>query len=360
MSFLTNTALFIHKLEDQVGVAVDDIQLVPVTVRVRELDFSVETEKDDENSKYLTGDYAGNDESIIGKSTGSASYGIKVAPGQYNEDVVTGKHTLQYAPYLQNAGLTMTGVGVADTDENANGIYVFYPSSDNSAKTATVARVVKDSTATTGKYHLEILRGAMSNFSLSADGVGMPFTFKFDTQGAVEGVVAVEAITGLDEANIMRTVADNMLNTTVSITDLSDNSVQAFCINSATFDSGNELAEVECQDNEAGIRNYIITGMNPTLEIDPLLKTLGDFNYWTALNNERFYSVKIESEYLTLVIPRAQILNSSLTDANGFMRNTLNLRALRNIDKVDYKGTAGAGLAEAMYYIVIRERAKQY
>ena len=360
MAFLSNAQLFVQKMEATAGTPVANIEAETVKVRIRELDFSVSTEKDDENSKYLTGDYAGNDESIIGKKTGTASYSIKFAPAEFDTAKASNKHTLTYADFLKNAGLQETLVAVTDADP-LGGKYVYYPSSSNSEKTATVARLVQGKNdAGVTKYNVETLAGAMSNISIGVDGVGKPFKFSFETMGRVVDVKTVDAIGGLNEADIMRTVADKFLNTVVKIKDLSNNVETNFCVNTLNFASGNEIVEVECQDNTSGVKNYIITGMNPTIELDPLLKTLADFDYWGALTNEKFYSITVESEYLKLFIPRAQILNSAVGDANGFLRNTLSMRALRNIDKVDYLGATGTGVAEAMWYLVIDERAPQY
>jgi len=360
MSFLTNAMLFVQKMEATTGTPIANIETETVKVRIRELDFSVTTEKDDENSKYLTGDYAGNDESIIGKRTGTANYSIKFAPAEFDTAKATDKHTLTYADYLKNAGLQETKIGATDADP-LGAKYIYYPSADNAQKTATVARLVKGKNAAgETKYNVETLAGAMSNLTIAVDGVGKPFKMGFETMGRVVEVKTVDAIGGLDEASIMRTVADKFLNTVVKIKDLSTNVETQFCVNTFNFASGNEIVEVECQDNTSGVKNYIITGMNPTIELDPLLKTLTEFDYWGALTNERFYSITIEAEYIKLFIPRAQILNSAVADANGFLRNTLSMRALRNIDKVDHDGAPALSVAEAMWFLVIDERAPQY
>ena len=368
MSFLTSTQILIHELEATPGTGITPIESYATSERVRELDFSMEVSKDDEASKYLTGDYAGNDESIIGMKTGTASYSIKVAPGEIRPTSTSGvySHVLTYKDYLANAGLEVTPIGTASSDATP-GTYHFYPSATKASATATVARISKDSEfdAPASGYMIEKLVGAMSNLTISVDGVGKPFTMAFETQGAVDSVYNVPVISGFNEAGINRTVADNFISTTVQITELGPNGTLVgtpyqFCVNKVTFETGNELSPIECQSSSSGIRNYIITAMNPTIEIDPLLQTLAQFNYWAGFTNEKFYKIEIISAFVSIMVPRAQILNSAIADSNGFLRNTLSMRALRNIDKMNYNGVLGTGNAQSMYYISIKESIANY
>lgn len=349
--------------ETTAGTAVQDIHTKTTSVRLREMSFSKDVAKDDENSKYLSGDFSGNDESIIGTKEATATYSLKVAPGVYYETTVgsgTYEHMLTYEDYLLNSCLGKTEVGTATTDNTA-GLYIFYPSVANAEKTITGALLLSDPNA--GKTHVQELAGGISNFTLKVDGVGAPFTLDFETKGKLENVYDVDttAIGGFNDTGVMRTVADKLLETTVSITDLeTDTETTSFCINSMTFSSNNELSKVECQKSESGINNFVVTGMNPSLEIDPLLQTLTDFDYWTGLTEEKFYQVSIKSNFVELLIPRAQILTSAVADSNGFQRNTLTFRALRNIDEVVPANSGITGDAEMMYFLTIREDKENY
>jgi hypothetical protein len=363
MAFLSTTQLLIQAMESIPGTGITNIHNVGTSERVRELEFSIEVAKDDEASKYLTGDYSGNDESIIGMKTGTASYSVKVAPGEF-ATVSSGvySHTLTYKDYLANAGLAVVEVGTGASDATP-GTYNFYPSASKSSATATVARISRDTdtVAPSSGYLVEKLVGAMSNLTLSVDGVGAPFKLAFETMGAVDSVYEVVSVSGFIESGVNRTVADNFLSTTVKLTDLATLAEYSFCINALTFETGNEITPIECQSSVSGIRNYIITGMNPTLEIDPLLQTLAQFNYWTGFTTEKFYKVEITSAFVSLMIPRAQILNSSVADANDFLRNSLSMRALRNIDSVVPAGlTADANTPQAMYFLSIGESLADY
>jgi hypothetical protein len=132
------------------------------------------------------------------------------------------------------------------------------------------------------------------------------------------------------------------------------------------------MSALECSSNPTGISNYMITKINPTIEINPILKTLADFNWYTAVTSEKFYSVEISKAGSTvkLFIPRAQINSSSIADSNGFMRNTMSFRCLLNLDNKDIPvGWNGGSVATSFptielssipYYLYIGEVASQY
>jgi hypothetical protein len=205
----------------------------------------------------------------------------------------------------------------------------------------------------------------MSNFSLAAEGTAMPFTLSIDTQGRSEGVinpVSGSDVAELDESNVMRTVADAMRNTIIKITDLETLDEVSFCITTFNMESGNELNQVECQATDSGIQNMIITKVNPNIVIDPLLRTLQDFNWWDAVSEERFYKLELDSEYVHLYVPRAQINANSVGESNGFMRNELTFRPLINIDgdSPSWVPAPPANVAEIPYFLGIDEREAQY
>jgi hypothetical protein len=454
MPILTTSEQLVHKLETTAGVANANMHLVPQNVRLREIGFSTEAAKDDDSSRVATGDLAGNDESIIGMKTGTASYSVKIAPGEYTPiqagavdtvsvtdggdttgiadgtytivqgtdfttsgaglnlvldatvaaDVLTAVsitgggnsyeaadtltvtqinsiamtsdatvtvdtviptdagHKLNYDTYFANAGLNLIAINSGVTDDTP-ATYGFYPSADKASQTATIADIVRNSD--NDQSSVRTLAGCIANFTLAADGVGAPFTAAFEAQGRVESVVDVptDDVVGYDDADIMRTTADNFLDTDVTITDLSTNVVTSFCLSTLSMASGNEVQMNECQSDESGVLNYFISLMNPTIDINPLLTSISDYNYWDALITEKFYRIEIESEFLKTVIPRGQMLSSAIADDSGKMRNAMQFRALRNIDEyvpTELISAPPAKPAEAMYYIIITETEANY
>lgn len=361
MAFLTTSRAILTKLESTPGTAAV-MTSVEQENRIRELDFKVEVAVDSDTSKFLTGDLAGNDESITGKKTGTASYKIKLTAGEFEATGDT--HKLTYGIYLENAGLNKVGIGTTDVTDTSAGDWVFYPSVDAASKTMTLDIYEKDPSKLTA-IKSEII-GAMSNLTISADGVGAPFVAAFEAKGRVDAVVSVATadIPEFDDANVMRIVADKFLSTTIKVTDLSTDTAVEFCASKLSLESGNEISELECQATAAGILNNTITAQNPKLVIDPLLKTLEEFNYWNALTQEKFYKIEVISTDMTIYIPRAQLMSSSVADSNGFLRNEMSFRCLRNIDSdkpaVVTTEIAAAKLPQAMYFIVIGEKAAQY
>ena len=198
-------------------------------VRIRELSVSIENQKDDESSKYLTGDFTG-DEAIPGISSGTLDYTIKVAPAESYEDpqsAGTYIHKLNYDKYLKNSSLRE--VVFYDTGGAASlGAYeylaqrVYYPTIERTEATYTNTVVDKGSVTQDGIAYE--FTGCMSNFTLSAESVGAPFMLEMSTQGAVGSVFSVPAVDmpnlAFDDTNVMKTVADTFLNTTIEITDI--------------------------------------------------------------------------------------------------------------------------------------------
>lgn len=368
MAFLNSSQLFTYVMESTPGAFVPAVSATDIDVRLREMDWSNENERDNESSEYMTGTWFGSDESIVGKKRVTASYSLKIAPGEYTPDS-TGSagdagHKLNYDDLLTNCGLTKLSLS-ADPLDDMPGMYVFYPEQDNSEQTMSIAQVVYDSESDT--YQIAQAAGCVSNFSIAAEGTAMPFTISFDTQGRSEGVIEAAGnadVATLDETNVMRTVADAMRNTVIKIKDLETDVETEFFITSLTMESGNEVNEIESQATDSGLLSYIITKINPSIVIDPLLKSLSDFNWWDAVSTERFYSLSIDSEYVHIFVPRAQINTNSVGEANGFLRNELNFRCLINIDG-EYPtwipvGDVPANVSKIPYFLGIEEKLANY
>ena len=85
MAFLKSSELFTYKLESASGTYDNTVSATDVNIRLREMDWSNENERDNESSEYMTGQWHGADESIVGKKTVTASYSMKVAPGEFTD-----------------------------------------------------------------------------------------------------------------------------------------------------------------------------------------------------------------------------------------------------------------------------------
>jgi hypothetical protein len=369
MAFLSSSELITFIPEVAPGTFNTAITTTNVDVRLRDTEWKTDIELDNESSEYRTGTWFGADESIIGKKFVSASATVKVAPGEYTPATVPltptdAGHKLNYDFLFESCGMTKVAIDTLATDDD-EGLYVFYPDQANSQKTLSMARIVYD--AAEDKYQVDAGAGAVGNFTINAEGTAKPFMVKFDFSGRSQQVTEIAGgspVAKLDETNVMRTVADAMRNTTVKITNLSTAVETSFCITKFGLESGNELNQVECQSTDSGILNYIITKINPSFTIDPLLKTLTQFNWYSAITNETFYKVEIDSEFLSIYIPRAQIQTSEISDSNGSLRNSLKMRPLMNLDNdaptwlpVINQPTE---LSPIPYFIGIKEKLKDY
>ncbi len=393
MAFKTISRALYTKVEATPGTAADPLDRgnayanpEPIKVRVRELDVTIDPQVDDENSKYLTGDFTG-DESIIGKIPGTVNYNIKFAPGQFRKDALdaANEHGLNYSEFLEGSGLNqilITDDSVAQELYSYPNKYFFFPSvlaSDN-----TLSQTVVDKNANGVGIGYDIT-GSINNMTLSADGVGAPFKMQFEGAGGVNDVYEISAIDmakiKFDGANVMRTVASKFLKTIIRITDLATGVPIEVCVNKLELSSGAGLSEVECQAAASGILYNTITSMEPRLNINPELKSLSDFDFFKALTNETFYKIEIIAqdtnaadgsafEPIKVVIPRAQMLSAPISDDNGFLRNDITFRPLGNIDKdvpvvqyaadvdgtltdFDFAGTSLEGSEQEMTYAII-------
>lgn len=369
MAFLSSSELLTFLPEAAPGTFNTLVTTTDVDVRLRDTEWKTPVELDNESSEYRTGTWFGADESIIGKKLVNASASMKLAPGEYKPGTVPATptdagHKLNYAYLFESCGMTKVGVDNLPTD-SGEGSYVFYPDQAKSQKTLSMARIVYD--AAENKYQVDAAAGAVGNFSITAEGTAKPFMVKFDFSGRSQQVTEVAGgspIAKLDESKVMRTVADAMRNTTVKITNIITGVETQLCITKLALESGNEINQVECQNTASGILHNMIAKINPSLTLDPLLKTLTQFNWYSAITNESFYKVEIDSEFVSLYIPRAQIQTSDIADMNGSLRNSLKLRPLMNINNDAPVWlpiiNRPAEMSSIPYFICIKEKIKDY
>jgi len=376
MAFLTrNRAIYVAPettpgdMVDPLDVANDGVGSKDLDIRIRNLEYTIDPELDDENSAFLTGDLGGADESIVGKIPGTIKYGIKFAPGEYyglaTSAVGNATHNLNWEDMVEAAGLykeDLLPVGETTQDDYfAPMKRLFYPSHLNTSKTMTQTVVEKNENDDTFAVYYN---GSLNNLKITADGVGKPLSLDFEGMGGVNKVIDLEATIidyggdyndflsniKFNDNKIMRTVASKFLNTTIKIREYDwelthpsepDGGWVEFCINKFEFDTGGEITPIECQDNSSGIKYYQITNIEPRLAINPELKTLSEFDFYKALTEEKKYEVEIivsdkrkkdEVEFvpLRIYIPRAQLIKTPITDDNGFLRYDMSFRPLRN------------------------------
>lgn len=360
------------------------------SVRVRDLEVTVSPEVDDEDSKYLTGDFTG-DESIVGKLPSSAKFNIKGAPAEWDSSggVSANIHRLNYDEALESAGLNLIEIGdgvTADADYTYPKQYLFYPSTDASVNTMTLTEVSKDETGT--GIATEVV-GGIGNLVIGAEGVGKPISLGFEMMGSTasgdDGVWEISstdmAKLGFDDANVMGTVATKFINTTIELIDVETQTSVLVCSAKLELNTGNTVSPIDCQQSKSGMKNNVITEQKPRFSITPQLKKLSEFEYWKALTMQSKYTIDVKTDYqnangifpFRLFVPSAQLLSVPRGDEGGIVNQELTFRPLRNTEKLlpdvkyvdqadglskdwDHTGTTLDGKeAEAMWLMIIGE-----
>lgn len=364
MSFLSNTQLLTYELEGTPGTYSVAVETKRPNVRFSNVTFSKSVEMDTD-STFLSGDWGNDDVASVGARLGTISADLKLTGGLF-ESGTPATHKLTYSDLFGSVGLGMTAVGTATTD-NVAGAYHFYPSSSKACTSMSFARFLRQSCTTTADGYMEALRGCVGTFTINVGGRGQPFVMNFSEQGSVQVVkdVALSVFPTFDDANALPIIPDKFLNTNITITDISvtPNVSTSVCVSTLSFDAGNTVTEIECQNTSSGIKNYLITDIAPMLTIDPLLRSVADFDAWSGLTDGHIYTVDISSPYISILIPRAQMTTADVADSNGFMRTSIAFKPLRNIDEVTPVGLLPSVLAnpeEAMYFITLRESLASY
>lgn len=367
MAFLTSTNFITWIHESTTGTFVPSVSATDVDVRLREVSWTTEIDRDNAESEYATSYWFGGDESVTGKRKFTAGGSIKLAPGQFtpSTSAAPAKHVLAHKDLFEHCGCTVVGVGTSGTDNTA-GKYVIYPDQNKAENTLSMARILYS--PSDSKYLIEQGYGAIGNFTIDAE-ASKPFTTKFEFKGAATDPIEVASnadVATISISDVMRTVADVMRDTTVTFTSLSTSAANTFCITKLSFESGNQINENECQDNSAGLRNMFIPKFSPKMTLNPLLKSKALWDWWKAVSTSNdFYKIVIESPSHKLYIPRAQVQQSSISDANGQMRQELTFRPIINLDS-DCPSELPVGqrptsmLPYIPWFFVITEKLKDY
>ena len=361
-TFNIESRLLAGKLEAPNYGTAQTLENSDIDVRVRDLNLSSLTvEYDDESSKFATGDHT-RDEAIAGITTGTMDFYIKLAPGEYEKpnDPLTDPITV----YSFNAGKYFQGAGlvekvIAPTAPGELPKWVFTPSTAGDLQTLSMAIVDKESVS--NPYGIEYkIAGAMSTLTIDVEGAGKPYKANFSYTGKVDGVYELHAgntagdfgngaIPVFNDQTINNSIADKMLSTIITIdalnhdgtpVDPTGTSAKHLCVNTFSLDTGLTLAQVKCQEDAAGILYTTVTSRDPKISINPLLERVGDgsstvsadwLDFWKMVNSESTFHVNIKGNHMEIDIPRGQFTSPNITDDEGFLRNELSLRCLRNI-----------------------------
>lgn len=347
-TFNTESRLLLGKREAVAGVA-ETLTSSDGDVRVRTVELStLQVEFDDESSKYLTGDHT-HDEAIAGIARGTIDFSIKMAMGEMvfaTSGATTSTPKLPYKKYLESAGLTVSASPSTDYAVE-DGYWLLSPEKEADELTSTIA-LYDIETGSTGKGIEYKLAGCMGTFQLNVEGTGKPFMGQFSMQGKVSDVanVAHANLPTFDDDACLSTIADPMLNTIVRITEVNqDGSAKvgatpySMCLNKFGLDGGITVAEIQCQSDQYGIKNNVITTRDPRITCSPMLVSITDFDFWSAMDDMKTYKLEILAYRdpaktklgLSVIAPRCQLIQANGADDNGFRRQDMTFRPLRNL-----------------------------
>jgi hypothetical protein len=331
--FKKNTRLGVLAKESVAGTA-ETFADTDYNVRMRELELaSLTVEMDDEASKFATGDHS-MDEAIPGVKTAEIAFNIKMSPGELTPgpSATAGTSKLAYDKVLETAGLIKSYTG----DLITAGTYTFVPGVAGDTITATLG-IVDVESGSSPKGILYKIAGAMSTLSFGCEGTGKPFVANLSYTGKVDSVSELDTIPVYSDDDGMQVLSDKFLSTTIRITGvdaqtgLPTGTPIEFCSDSFNFDTGITVTPVECQSDASGIIYYTIVERKPMITINPRLLKLSDWDFWEEQNDVTLYKVEVLGTNVQLTIPRAQLMSTNVADSNGYFRNELGFRPLRNI-----------------------------
>jgi hypothetical protein len=398
MSFLRSSEGLYAKMEATAGTSADPLDKAGgytspnlTDVRIRDLEVTMNPEKDNEDSKYLTGDYTG-DEAIIGKIPSDIKFNIKGAPAEIDSTGGAGSiiHKLNYSGFVKSAGTELVEISdgvTADADYTHRKQYLFFPTTSGAENTQTFTQVSKNSDDI--GIATEII-GAVGNLTIGAESAGAPFKLDFEMMGSTaegeDGVWNIDAVDmaklKFDDTNVMKTVASKFINCTINVIDNTTASSVQVCSAMISLNTGNTVTRIECQQSKSGYKNALITEMKPRFVVRPQLKTLPESEYWKGITEQHKYSLDVKVDYddaegifpFRIYVPNAQLLSAPRGEDGGIINQELTFRPLRNIEQKlppllqyidqgtglpvlwDQTGSALEGKeAEAMWYLIIGE-----
>ena len=342
LTFNTNLRAFGIKKESVVGTP-ETITTADLDMRVSSVEVSsYEVEFDEESGQFLNGKMT-KEKAVAGVARGTIDFSINIAQGEFNFDdtgaFVDSKFPLGKA--LGSAGLEVQETQPTDVGSE-DGDWKIFPSMNRITDTYTASLIEKRSDGTALEYKVA---GGMSTLTIEAGSVGSPITASFSISGKAEDLGDTDI--PFDESNVIKTTPVSFLNTKVEIHELDDdgNLVSdgeiGLCVSTFSLDTGITLAEILCQSDATGFLNNTISDRQPTITVNPLLKSKADFDFWNSIKSNKTYKIgitqtdKAGNTTVYICVPRGQIKTTSNTDDNGFRRNELTFAGLTNIAQTD-------------------------
>lgn len=327
-TFSSVKRIVVGKLESVNGVA-ETLASSDFDVRARGAEFSPDLTNDDDNSKFATGDYLG-DEAVSGIQGSGVGFSTKLA-GSGDVTIEPKLFKMLKACGMVSKSYTTTGVALQDSKEG-----------DLNTITLGVFDIKAGTTPTAVS---EITAGAMGNAVISVDGVGGSINVTYDFKGKFDSYVDVSNANILELTSPNTTIAEAFKGIALTYGGTS------ICVQNFSLDLGNSVENVLCPDENTGIEYAKIGGREPRLTLVLLKKDVADFDTLTKWKSQSVDSFIITFANYILTVPRCQILGYSNTDESGSVAQSLNIKLLRN-------GTSDSDIDEsASFELLLGARA---
>ena len=322
-----------------------------LAIALSELDFTANVEFDNSGSKIIgMGD--AKQAGIAGKAKADITYSGNYTPPEFIKDTtgdIANKHTNPYAEILKTAGLDFIEI----TDDTVNEAvysypnkYVFYPVSNCAGQTISQTVVDKNCEGVGIAYDV---KGCTNDLTISADGVVKAFKMELKSSGGLEATTEISPtdmnLIKFDISKIVDTLPSRFVLTDISVKNINTGVINNFCANKFSLSTGNTASDVECQSSASGLLTTVITDKEPKFTFNPQMKKLSEFDFYKGLTQGELYEIKLtvndkakldDSAFvpIEILIPRAQMVSSPITDDSGFLRLDIEFMPIINKDKV--------------------------
>lgn len=274
-------------------------------VRIWDLAISsLDVQMDASPSKYATGDF-GNGESIPGPQSAK----------------ITGT-TKFWSDSPTEAAWTKLAKGCGCLTASGAGGWTLYPSKLAVSNSLTFGIYMLEGAAVPSGLHYDF-NGCVGNCNIGVAGVGKPYEMKWEFTGGLDDINDITSASIPQLTLATYTIPDRFLNGSFTIGGVSG------CISTMEFNFGNTVAPIECVGAETGYSQYIITEMNPTLTVNPLITRNTTYDPWNDLVTGTIKEIIIETADFKLTIPRAQVQSLGVGDRNGVGEYPITFSCLR-------------------------------
>jgi hypothetical protein len=293
--------------------------LAPTTnehnIRFRNIEYTINTENDDDNSKYANGHH-GEDESIPGMRSVTITASFRMT---YGGAVATVPNWWQaaYACGLEGIGWDSgSAVAIGSAVEGIS----LVPRESKDDTTYSICIYEEEIGSSPVITELQAA-GCMGNMVMTAENIGGDWIANVTFTGKLNDIVDGSAVA---LTSPQTQIGEKMLSNTFTI------GGNAACISSFTLDLGNEITPVLCQSEATGISHYVITARRPRFSCNPLSKKQATDDWLNVWDSATTQVISNASTNYTMKIIDAQLLSFGMSPREGLNAWELMFKCLQN------------------------------